>query len=145
MNSLFITRNHYDFIFFFANLLWIHFLFHEFIMKSLYCSRNYYAKLLFTFKFAKALWLNLIFDDFTMNSLSFSRIYYEFIFLFLKSLFFHFLFGYESLVFLLSYNSFAFCFGIHYEFPILLWIHLIFSDFTINSLSLSQMYYKFTI
>ena len=65
-NSLFYSRNHYEFTISFAIFLWIHYFFREFTISfanSLFYSQNHYEC--------------TIFRTFTMNSLSLSRIHLE--------------------------------------------------------------------
>ena len=102
VNSLSFSRLYFEFIIFFAKILWIHFLFceytlnpwsffktslwihylfREFRMKSLFFAKIYFEFMIFHYEFiivfANSLWIQYLFSEFTLNSLFFSRIDFE--------------------------------------------------------------------
>ena len=144
MNSLSSSRFHFDCTICFVISLWIHYHFPEITMKTLVF-------------IAKSVWIHYLLRDFTMNSLnisvihfdmlSVSRISYKIAIYFAILLWIHFLLREITVNFL--------SFWIHYLIPDVTMLTLsfsrnhhefaIFCDFTINSLSASRFYYKFTI
>ena len=95
MKSLSVSRIHYELPIFFANSLWIHYLFHELwwlrllrevTFNSFFVSCNeYWSIICFRLHYeltalSRNYYKSTIFRKITMNSLSFLRIYYKFTF-----------------------------------------------------------------
>ena len=85
MNLFYFSRIHHEFTTYFANLLWIHYLFRESTIVSQCFWRFDYDSLSFSripFKFTifvpNSFWFQCLFRRLTMNSLFFSWICYEF-------------------------------------------------------------------
>ena len=106
--NLLFSRKHYEFPTFYANSLWIyfvfrdsqwiHYLFREVTMNSLSFSQNNHK---LTICFAILIRIHLMFPAFTMNSVGVSRIYFQFTIYFANSLWIRFVFR-ESTLDLLS-------------------------------------------
>ena len=146
--SLSVPWMYYEFIIYFANALWNHYLFDEFTMNSLsireyifitwFFPRIHYEFIIFSRIFYESTicsmnsqWISYLFRDFPMNPLSVSRIYYHFRENTMNSLSVSRI-PYESLYVL----------RIRYEFSIFLRIHC---TFTINSRRyrpLSELWFK---
>ena len=135
MNSLSVTRIHYESIIVFAYLLLKNDRFREFTINSLSIAlihfecTIYFAKTISIFIFViNSLWIHYQLRASTMYPLSFSRFYHP-----LRKF---------------CMNSLLFS-RIHFEFTIFfansLWIHYLFREYTTNSLSLSRNNYEFTI
>ena len=131
----FFSRIHHDLTFTFAISQWIHRLFCEYTMSLLYVSRNHYN---FYFTIPISFWIHYRFREFTMNSLSVSRIENEFLFISRINCGFTSYFA----------NLFAIYFACYFEFTIclanLLWIHYLFRESTLNSLSFSRIHCELT-
>ena len=110
-NALSSTLSHYHF----ASLLWIHYFSREFIINSVSVPRIHYLS-----------------RQFTVNSLSIPQIHYEFTVFFGNSLWTDY-----------PFREFTICFAniiwIYYLFADLLWIHSLFHEFSMNSLSISRI------
>ena len=141
MNSLLFPRIHYEFIFGFANPLWIHFLLREYSMNSFsvacihYPSREYIMNSQsisqFTIDRVSFLWIHY---EITLNSLSITLIHYKFTFYLASSLLIHYFFE-NSLSVLHFLNSLSF-------FENLPRIHCLLRLFKMYSLSFSRKYYE---
>ena len=159
MKSLSFSRSHYLFrnwtvnrlsvpgIHYLLRQLWIHFLLHDFTF--------YFAKILFTFYFTDSLfyfasisqiyhqstiylaslpWIHYIFREFTMNIASILRINFETNLLWIYYEFYYefcWCFAYILLIHYLSHDSLWIRFAYREYTLILLWIHLVFCEFTI--------------
>ena len=143
LNKQSISRIHFEYAISFVYFRWIHYLFREFTLTSLFTSRMYlnplflswiHYKFAFLFKFTIyfADWIRIgFFGEETMNSLLVSRIIYELSLFFceftINSIFFH-----ESTLNQLSFSQ------INYEYTVNFanspWIHFF-----------SRNYYEFTI
>ena len=128
LKSIF-SRNNYEFTVYFANSLWIHafsftlFRYYEKTMDTLLISQIHFK---FTILYPKSLWLHYLRPEINLNSLSASPNN-------LKSSLFrrnH----YDFTTFLENHYKPAIC------FRIFLWIHYLFRDFTLNSLSFSRIH-----
>ena len=132
MNSLSVSWIHYVFIIYFANSLFLSNCMHSFYMFhpdkmsfSTLCSYYVIDIDYVIICSANKLWIHYLFRYYTINSLSVSRILYLFC---------------ESTMFLA--NSLWIYLGFRnsrWIFAKLLWIHCLFREFTINSLSLSRI------
>ena len=109
-----VSRIHFKFIFFFANFLWIHYLFYEFTIGSLSFSRN---STQFTLCILHSLRIYYLFRELTLNSRSVSRIHFQFTIFILNSYRIH---TPNSL----NANSHPICFANSF------WIHYLFREFT---------------
>ena len=153
MNQRSISRIHFEYTISFVNFRWIHYLFREFTLTSLFTSRMYlnplflsriHYKFAFLFKFTIyfADWIRIgFFGEETMNSLLVSRIIYELSLFFCE-------FTINSIFFTnphwINYHSRKLTMNILSISP----IHLestFFREITMNSLSFSRNQYKFTI
>ena len=166
-------RTYYQFTTNFANWLCIYFRFCEFAVYFANPLRiSYPFRYEFTFLwihhlirelaiyFAKVPWIDCLFGHYTMNSLSVWPLHHEFTVFFATQLWIDFAF--QELSIMIIYNEFTVCLAIALwiseyfmnslsipEFTIYLairsWMYLVFREVTINSLSFSRMYYKFTV
>ena len=137
MNILSISRIYFETNFDFAKIPQINNLFHDFTMNLLFISRiNYKLTIcvVISISFSRIYYGSAIFFA---NSLSFSQIYFDFS------------------IFVRIYNKVTIFFAILLLIHSLLreticltnslWIHLVFREVTMNSLSVSQWHYEFTI
>ena len=123
----------------------IHHLFGEFTMNLFGVSRIDYR---FTIFIANLVRIHLMFPEFTMNSVRISRIYYDFTIYHADSLWIHYFFR-ESSCFRSLYHGFSknwlgFREFTKHSFPISR-IRCLFCENTMNSLSVSQIHYKFSV
>jgi len=147
-------RIHHGSIICFTNLLWINFLFREFIMDSLSFSRIHYQ---FTIYLANSLLINYFFRELTLNSLSpeftmdpfsFERIHYRFTIYLANLLWIHYLlreFTRDSLFFRAFTLNPSSSLRIHYKITISfansLGIHYLIRQSAILSVSRSIHYF----
>ena len=130
---------------YFANLLPIDYLFHAFTLNSLSVSRINFELTIFC---TNSLWIHYQFRKFTMNSLSFSSFDYILHWftmnwlsfpaktLLIRNLCREFIIFYANSQWIREKTIFTIFFAKS------LWIHTLFRKFTVNSLSVTRIYYE---
>ena len=149
MNSLSISLIYYEFTIYFANILWIHYIFREFTIIH--------------FRIANLLWKYFVFRVYTKNSLSISQIHHEFILFYTNPLWIQFrfseftIFMANSLWIYLVFRDSQWIYHLHRKFTLdshntinsllILRIHyysLSNREFTLNWLIFSRIDYEFS-
>ena len=117
----------------FANSLWIHYQFRKFTLNPFFRESTIFTRfhIEITILFPKSPSIHCLFREINLNSLSPSRFHNEFTVFFANPLWIH--------VFSPNHYGFTICYAIS------LWTHYLFYDNTINTLSASRFYYKFTM
>ena len=133
MKSLSISQSYFEFIFYLRILLWVHSVFDEFTMNSLFILRPPYE---YTWCFANSLWFHYLYREFSLyfaDSLWIQLVFRKHTCCTLNSLSIHSIFRAYTL------NSLSLA-RIHYELGISLFAMnlLVVSSFTMNSLFIAD-------
>ena len=145
LNSLSVMQIYYEFVYFLANLLWVHYQLRKITMNWLSLSWTHYGSIIVFSSIIVSVWIRFLFHDLNINSLWVTRIHYGFVIFFADSQWIH----YQILESFLSSLSFS---RNPYKLTILFnicfaeskWIHYQIFDFTLDSLPFSRSPYNFT-